>query len=77
MQLTFTEDGVQFVDIPITDDSLVEGNEFFTVSLTVDSQPQNVIVLQPDPLATVFILDGDGKQPAVSFAYLSMIDYFT
>ena len=61
MQLTFTEDGVQFVDIPITDDSIEEDNEFFNVTLSVDSQPGNVIVSQPDPEATVLIIDGDGK----------------
>ena len=61
MQLTFTEDGVQFVDIPITDDSIEEDNEFVNVTLSVDSQPGNVIVSQPDPEATVLIIDGDGK----------------
>ena len=61
MQLTFTEAGVQFVDIPITDDSIEEDNEFFNVTLSVDSQPGNVIVSQPDPEATVLIIDGDGK----------------
>ena len=61
MQLTFTEDGVQFVAIPITDDSIEEDNEFFNVTLSVDSQPGNVIVSQPDPEATVLIIDGDGK----------------
>lgn len=56
--------GYQFVDIPITDDSVEEGNEFFTVSLNVVSQPQNVIVSQPASEATVFIVDGDGRYKA-------------
>ena len=61
MQLTFTKNGVQFVDIPITDDSIEEGNEFFTVTLSVDSLPENVIVSQPYRKAIVLIIDGDGK----------------
>ena len=67
----FSENGVQFVDIPITDDSIEEGNEFFTVTLSVDSQPQNVIVLQPDSKATVLIMDGDGK-----YVYKSVTFHF-
>lgn len=60
-QLNFSGNGIQSVDIPITDDFLVESTESFSVSLAVESQPQGVVLLQPNSEATVTILDRDGK----------------
>ena len=74
MQLTFTENGVQFVDIPITDDSNPESMEFFTVSLAVDSHPQNVVVLQPTSTGRVSITDSDGKMLTIELAVVRLIN---
>ena len=60
-QLIFSGNGIQSVNISITDDSVEEDTESFTVSLVVDSQPPGLVLMQPASEAKVTIADRDGK----------------
>ena len=75
-QLRFSGNGIQSVDIPITDDSIEESIESFNVSLVVESQPQGVVILQPDSEAMVTIVDGDGKYE-LSLVQFQLLIMFT
>lgn len=58
-QLTFTVGGdvIQYVDITIRDDDLIEGPENFTASLTSLS---SLATIGPVSRTTITILDNDG-----------------
>ena len=59
------------VEIPITDDTIAESLETFTVSLVRDADdPIDEVIIDPDA-ATVFIRDTDGK------ATISILDIFS
>jgi len=47
-------------DIPINDDSILEGNENFMLTIDQPSLPEGVTVGEPNE-ATVTIVDNDGK----------------
>jgi len=47
-------------DIPINDDSILEDNENFMLTIDQPSLPEGVIVDEPDE-TTVTIVDNDGK----------------
>ena len=57
--LTFTSSGTRNIPVAIVDDGIVEGSEFFTISL-FNAQPSTV-VLNPDTV-TVTILDNDDSK---------------
>jgi hypothetical protein len=46
--------------IPTMDDSIIEGNETFSITLTLDEDVTGVQILSPNPV-TVTIIDDDGN----------------
>ena len=68
MELLFNE-SIDAIDvmIPIIDDSIVEGEEFFTVSLVRDPlDPLDEVIISPDE-AIVVILDDDRELHELAF----------
>lgn len=60
VSLTFTaDDSMMCVNVTIIDDTTVEGNQSFSVSL--QSDPNEPVNLTPTQQATVIIVDDDSK----------------
>ena len=64
VNLTFTaDDSMMCVNLTILDDTIVEGNQSFSVSL--QSEANQPVIFTPHQEAIVVILDDDGKSSKV------------
>ena len=64
-------DSIQYVEIPITDDSYFEGTEYFHADLTISAGSGSVWTLNT---TTVFIID-EGENPPSLICRLFVLDH--
>ena len=61
------------LNIPISSDDILEGNEKFNLTINTTSMPSRVVIGNPDQ-ATVTIVDDDGKYRSIVVTYNNVIE---